>query len=298
MQRLRSYLWAGVGLLSTLPASTWPSEQSTFIRGDGQRIEVFVNPPATAAGNCKGIAVFSHGAGGTGESIDYLQSALAKDGYLTVAPSHQESGPAVLKQLRAQSNLRNAVATLITTTSAYQQRYADLQAAIQFAQNWHSGECITSGPLATSRKPLLLIGHSMGAATAMMAAGAYNKVNMPPMDIFDAYIAMSPQGEGGIFADNAWRDINKPVLLLTGTRDTTIDGASALARTEPFDNMPPGCKYMGMIDGATHLNFAGNGFARKTELLATALVMGFIRAVNTGHCAEPAQISGVNIRYR
>lgn len=29
--------------------------------------------------------------------------------------------------------------------------------------------------------------------------------------------------------------------------------------TIPYDSLPPGCKWLGVIDGATHMNFAGIG---------------------------------------
>ena len=41
------------------------------------------------------------------------------------------------------------------------------------------------------------------------------------------------------------------------------------SRTIPYDSMPPGCKWLGVIDGATHMNFAGVGFAVTTEKIST-----------------------------
>ena len=56
------------------------------------------------------------------------------------------------------------------------------------------------------------------------------------------------------------------MLLLTGTRDKSLDG-DWKSRTIPYDGLPAGCKWLGVIDGATHLNFAGIGFSSRTEKL-------------------------------
>jgi dienelactone hydrolase len=85
---------------------------------------------------------------------------------------------------------------------------------INAARQWAASRC-------TGRRAVLL-GHSMGAAVAMMDAGADNKMGVTGTASFDAYIALSPQGEGLIFPAHAWYKISKPVLLMTGTRDDDL----------------------------------------------------------------------------
>ena len=135
----------------------------------------------------------------------------------------------------------------------------------------------------------------MGAATAMIDAGARNKVDAQGSNSFSAYIALSPQGVGSIFPQGAWSDIRKPVLMLTGTRDTELGGASWETRTEPYKDMPPGCKWLGVIDGASHLNFAGNGLSRKTELLTVRAIGAFLDGIRTGDCKMPSPSDGMNL---
>ncbi len=89
----------------------------------------------------------------------------------------------------------------------------------------------------------------------MIEAGARNKVGVQGTDSFNAYIALSPLGTGSIFHESAWSGIRSPVLLITGTRDTELGGASWETRTEPFRNMPPRCKWLGVMDGSSHLHF-------------------------------------------
>ena len=135
----------------------------------------------------------------------------------------------------------------------------------------------------------------MGAATVMIEAGARNKVGVQGADSFNAYIALSPQGNGSIFPENAWSGIRRPVLLITGTRDTELGGASWETRTEPFTNMPPGCKWLGVIDGASHLNLAGNGMSRKTETLTVQTISAFLDGIHTGDCSPRGRIADIGL---
>ena len=55
------------------------------------------------------------------------------------------------------------------------------------------------------------------------------------------------------------------VLMLTGTQEKEVGGLSWETRTEPFNNMKTGCKWLGVIGGATHMNFAGRGISKKNR---------------------------------
>jgi hypothetical protein len=49
----------------------------------------------------------------------------------------------------------------------------------------------------------------------------------------------------------------------------------------------PGCKWLAVIDGATHMNLAGNGMSRKAEALSTQVMGEFLEAVRRGDCRTP-----------
>ena len=138
----------------------------------------------------------------------------------------------------------------------------------------------------------------MGAATVMMEAGARNRMNIEGARSFSAYIALSPQGAGSIFPQNAWAEIGQPVLLLTGTRDNELGGANWETRTEPFRSMPAGCKWLGVIDGATHMNFAGNGLSRKAEALTVQTIGAFLDGIHGGDCVSHKSIEGIRLETR
>lgn len=259
-------------------------ELITIERQDGKSTNAMVYKPS--AGECQGVALISHGAGGSEKGYAYLGAAMADDGYLALVVGHHESGPqAVQAQIRGKS-VSEGLANLITESKAYQARFMDLSAA----KEWALGQC--------NSKVAVLLGHSMGAATVMMAAGARNKLNISQMPAYWAYIALSPQGSGLIFPDNAWREIQHPVLMLTGTKDQELGGLSWESRTEPFMNMPAGCKWLGVVDGATHMNFAGFGASKKTEGISIQIIRDFLNGIKTTDCRPTMQMSGITLSVK
>ena len=242
----------------------------SLVRADQQPVGVVVYKPID--NSCQGSVIVSPGAGGSENDLRYLGMYLSTNRYLTVVVGHNESGRQALRDKIKASDLKEGLNELITDTSAYQARLLDIAAAKQ----WASTEC---------HKGLsFLAGHSMGAATTLMIAGARNKVGIESTLGFDGYIAMSPQGVGTIFPNNAWTSIHQPVLILTGTRDTELNSGTWKTRTASYESMPAGCKWLGVIDGASHLNFAGIGFSRRTESLSNTMIGAFLSGVEQGRC--------------
>ena len=235
---------------------------------------------------CKGVAIISHGAGGSEKGYTYLGAAMSSFGYLAVVVGHQESGFQTVLEKVSGNTLSDGLAKLITDPQAYHARFMD----IATAKEWAQGQC--------NSKVALLIGHSMGAATVMMAAGARNKLNISEVPKFTAYIAISPQGSGLIFPESAWSDINQPVLMLTGTQDKELGGLSWETRTEPFSDMKFGCKWLGVIDGATHMNFAGRGALKKTETLTIQVIGEFLNGIQVGDCKLLNAMPGMKISVK
>ena len=269
----------------TLAASTLGSaladETLSLRRQDGRSFEIAVRAPSGAV--CRGIALVSPGAGGSAQGYRYLAEAMASLGHLTVVIGHPQSGRAALREHARGQGLREGLAEMITEPEAYRGRFMDIAAARQ----WALSRC--NAPQA------ILVGHSMSAATVMIEAGARNRLGLQGSDAFDAYIALSPQGSGSIFPADAWSDVRKPTLLLTGTRDSELGGRSWETRTEPFASLPPGCKWLGVIDGATHMHFAGNGLAQRSEALTTQTIGAFLEARTRGDCAPPPRARGIEV---
>src|SRR5579871_439088 len=117
---------------------------------------------------------------------------------------------------------------------------------------------------------------------------------------FDAYVALSPEGPGIVFPEHAWNGIRKPMLILTGTRDQSLKGGPR-ARLIPFGDLPGDnkCQWLGVIDGATHMNFAGNGpGADRVEPRVTQTVSAFVKGVRAGSCSLPEQLAGMTLQAK
>lgn len=277
---------AGALLLAwLLPLAAGAQTAIVVVRADGT-VEPVVVYEANA-GRCAPLALISPGAGGTEKGLAYLALALKQHGWTTLVLGHKASGPDALRaDMRGAGGLQAGLLELTADRGAYDSRFLDITAALTL----QSGGC--------RDRHTVLIGHSMGAATVMLEAGAGNRLGLPAgKDRFDAYVALSPQGPGSIFPESAWRGIAKPVLLITGTRDQALEGGWQ-SRTKPFRDMRRGCKALAVVDGATHMNFAGVGFAKGAEDVTTRLVLAFVDGVRDGRCPQLPALAGVSLQTK
>lgn len=282
--RARSMAAALAALMFAAPAAAAGQQAASFPRQDGHTVPARVYAPATAT--CLGVAILSPGAGGSEKGLAYLGKAMSAQGYLAVVVGHQESGLWALRQHMRGRGLGGGLAALITDASAYDGRFMDIAAAKQWAATRCSG------------RESILLGHSMGAATVMIEAGAANKLGVRGSGSFDVYVALSPQGVGTIFPEHAWQNITSPVLMLTGTRDEELGGLSWKTRTQPFDDMPAGCKWLGVVDGATHGDFGGNGATPGVQAIVARTVRAFLAGVHGHDCAAPPSAPGLTLRAK
>ena len=88
------------------------------------------------------------------------------------------------------------------------------------------------------------------------------------------------------------------MLSVTGTRDEELGGASWTTRTEPYRNMPAGCKWLAVIDEATHMNFAGYGASRGVQTVVLATIAAFADGVQRGNCAPPPPRPGLELEAK
>jgi hypothetical protein len=85
--------------------------------------------------------------------------------------------------------------------------------------------------------------------------------------------------------------------MLTGTRDGSLDG-DWKTRTIPYDSLPAGCKWLGVIEGASHMNFAGVGFAGTTEKLTLLETKAFLDGLRGGKCGTPVTADGITLKNK
>ena len=277
---------AALAVASLMSAkSAWAQELVQAPRPDGAKTPLRVYAP-NAAG-CAPLALISPGAGGSEDGYKYLAEALRDAGWRAVVMGHKESGEAALRSdIKDSGGIKKGLRELVNNPDAYNARLMDIKAAL----DWASSVC-----KAPTR---VLIGHSMGARTVMVEAGAKNKLGVVGLHRFHAYVAMSPDGPDAMFPERAWSGITTPMLILTGTRDKSMATGSYQSRTIPYDDMPAGCKWLGVIDGATHLNFAGVGFAGSTEKLVLLETKAFLDGVRGGKCGAPVAAEGITVKSK
>lgn len=276
---------------SLLCVAELASAQGTRVnetRADGRTTPLLVYAAQHTVGGCAPLAVISHGAGGSENGYVYLAQSMADLGFTTVVMGHQESGGSALRSDMRANGIRRGVAALVADRSAEEARLLDIGAALK----WSEGQC--HAPLR------ILLGHSMGSETVMLEAGARNVIGISApvsgQDRFDAYVALSPEGPGLVFPEQAWSDLHKPMLDLTGTRDQSLTGAP-LTRQIPYLELPAtdnGSHWMGVIEGATHMNFAGTGPGHlAVEADVTRTIGAFVAGVRSGVYGIPASNSRV-----
>lgn len=233
-------------------------------RADGAKVEVRLSGDWS---RCGPTLIQSHGLGGSWRALAWLDQAAQDAGYRVMRISHAESGTSTLRLA-----LRGAIEQVLEDRDVWRARAADLQAAVAFARQ--SG-CAPA--------PLVLGGHSMGAAHAMFEAGATGRPDYTPTGQFDAYIAVSPQGPGTWAFDgtDAWRNVRAPVLLLTGPEDRMRGGDEPLNRMRVLDLMPAGNKRLGVIAGADHGELGGRRPSPEGQV-AAVIAAEFLTQLRTG----------------
>ncbi|MDF1855712.1 hypothetical protein [Pseudooceanicola sp.] len=239
-----------------------------------------------ATGPCPPLLILSHGFGGDETGLSDLAQGAAVAGFDTWVMGHALSGRAAIRAVLRADNRRAALAEAVADPTANRQRAADIAATLARAEA--AAGCLP--------KPKVLGGHSMGAQTTMIEAGAQNSLGITGKDRFDAYIALSPQGLGDRFPPGAWAGLSKPMLLVTGTRDSAIEGGWQ-TRLAAFDGLPAdGRKWLAIVAGANHREVSGRGAGSRPER-ARAVVIDFLTGLRLDAVGLPDR-AGVEVRHK
>ncbi len=235
------------------------------------------------------LIVFSHGYGGSRESYEYLGRSWADAGYIVIFPTHIGSDSDALAQMGLRGASDSAAAF-----EMQRQRGADVHFILSSLKLIDQQVREIHGKI--NNKQIGVAGHSMGAGTALLVAGATaSPANGAAQSFRDkhvrAVIAMSPQGPGEEgFGDHSWDQVAVPAMTMSGTKDRGIGGQPAEWRTQPFQHMPAGNKYQVIVNGADHLTFATGGRFRGCILQET---IAFWNAYLQGQAkSSPMQSSG------
>jgi predicted dienelactone hydrolase len=199
------------------------------------------------------LVIVSHGTGGDRAGYGYLGRALASHGFLAVHPTHLGSDASLLTSQRYSLN-RSAILRASQDPGNWRARALDVRFLLSRLA-WIE----EAAHLAIDRERIAVVGHSLGALTAMALAGALVQLPDGPASyrepLVRAVVALSPYGEGSAFDAASWASVAAPVLWITGTQDKGLQGEPPAWRTAPFERLPTGGKWLVSIEGATHLAF-------------------------------------------
>jgi pimeloyl-ACP methyl ester carboxylesterase len=260
-----------IAILATIAIEVAANSTRSAPRADGGQTPLKVYDPAGRS--CPDTLIFSHGLGGDETAGAAIASTLNAAGWRVLVMGHAESGRASLRQALTSGDIRGGLAAQATDASKHRARMLDLDAA------W------TESTRSCRPQRIVLAGHSMGAVTTMLEAGAVARFGALGRDRFDAYVALSPQGVGVFWDSGAWRGVRKPTLMISGTNDRGIDGEASL-RKSAFDNLPSGTHRWAVLDGATHLDVSGKS-APHGAIIAQ-LILDFL-------ARKPSSIRGVSV---
>lgn len=216
-----------------------------------RRLDLTIEYP-TRAGSYP-VIVFSAGFGPPSRTYVGLSSYLASHGYVVMKVGHPETRPDVTELAeiwKGQTaehwkNRARDLSFVIDSLAALQQQYPELNGKVDATKVGISG-------------------HSYGAFSAMLLAGARTFAGATPQSYADprvrAALVMSPQGPGETrgLTTESWREVKIPIMYMTGSTDRGLtDEENEAWRRQAFELSPAGDKWFVSVAGAGHYSFAG-----------------------------------------
>ncbi|WP_326837065.1 alpha/beta fold hydrolase [Amycolatopsis rhabdoformis] len=228
------------------------SEVDEWVTADGRRVAVFAQEPDS--GGHKPVVVLCHGLGGSHRGYAGLGHHLASHGYAVLHPQFRDAfeiaGP--------EHGLSGVDERSWAADPVAKQRMHEL---LFDPEQWLSRVSRVHAVLdALAERPdlnagqVLVAGHSFGAYTAQLLVGTrlsgHETFAHPAVA---GAILLSPQGSGdrGLTPDS-WREVERPVLVVTGTRDLGARGEGVEWRREPFDRAASPVKHLAVVHDGDH----------------------------------------------
>lgn len=225
------------------------------------------------------VIVLSHGAGGSYDGNKNLVESWVNSGFACIQPLHADS-------VRYKRSLGQSVSLRDSMNDSndpknWSSRVQDIEDILDSLDSINQ----LCPWIQFDKNRIGLAGHSFGAFTAQLVAGVTPPQKARASTLNDrrvkAVLLLSPQGvsRGGPlgFDDaSAWRGMNMPVMVMTGSQDNGRTGETPDWRLEPYKYCPAGSKFLVFLNNANHMTFAGNGnFSGRRELLFKRIAGGF-----------------------
>ncbi|MCS7186787.1 MAG: hypothetical protein N3B10_13755 [Armatimonadetes bacterium] len=224
------------------------------------------------------VIIWSHGAFGSKDGYDPLVKFWAESGYVVVQPTHSDS-----LALMSVEERRKALGYLAQGKfppgifKNWRERALDIKFVLDSLDKLSEIVPELSGCIDATK--IGVGGHSYGAFTTQVIAGAtVRTLSGERISLSDkrpiAFVAISPSGPDGLFDTKSFSEINRPMLLITGSNDFGRGGQTALWRRRAYELLPEGDKFLLWIEGAYH-DFGGiSGLTRATRRWFAPKFMG------------------------
>jgi predicted dienelactone hydrolase len=202
------------------------------------------------------VILLSHGLGGSREVGSYLGEHWAARGFLVVAMQHAGSDESVWKEIPPAQRMTAMKAA--ANGSTFMDRMRDVPATLDQLEKWNREK----GHFLKGRMDLSSIGmagHSYGAVTTQALCGQSFGTAGPTFadPRIDAGLPLSPSPPNRGDAEEAFGGIKLPMMLMTGTRDSSAIGRTTPeSRREVYAALPAGSKYELVLKDAEHMAFS------------------------------------------
>jgi pimeloyl-ACP methyl ester carboxylesterase len=217
----------------------------------------------------KACVIFCHGLGSSGREYAALSQFWTQNGYLVVHPTFPDSVVEVVKaeprlgftpddeRLPVWTSVPELRARLYEILHMPHYWLERIRIVRQVMENLDAVFVQTIGN-SPGPIPIAIAGHSFGAHTSQLFAGA--EIDIPDIgtrsfrdDRFKAAILLSAQGrdQQGL-REGSWAGISGPLLNVTGTLDGGAKGQDWHWKLEPYNFALPGDKYLAVLDDADH----------------------------------------------
>ncbi len=229
------------------------------------------------------VILFSHGLGGNLAAGTQWAEAWLADGNAVIHLQHRGSDRRAMRVGR----IRDAM-----SLDQSRSRAGDVRFVLdEITRRPREGACDLAR-LDLSR--IGMSGHSFGAQTTLLVAGAHYPFGTAGDPRVRAAIALSPQPS--VLSDaRAFGPIRMPFLSITGSKDELprLNQVTARDRERPFRAMAPGRKYLLVLEGGDHMMFGGldqrPSAAHVRQMVARATTL-FWRAMLRGDTSAEARL--------
>jgi dienelactone hydrolase len=218
------------------------------------------------------IIIFSHGAGLAPMVYGDTLRLWASHGYVILAPVHSDSVDLQIKRQMMEGDgepvdyreaMHEAVANAMTDSSVWVNRAKDIVFLLNSIPNLPDRVPELAGKMDGSR--IGIAGHSIGAQTAALLAGA--TIRVPEDERSEGFadprvkcaILMSSEGTGAAgLTEQSWKGCKLPMLVMVGTDDLSSSGEPASWKLGAYKFAPDGEKFAVMVANANHMSFCSS----------------------------------------